>query len=653
MTTAPRWIWNYGDYELEHSLLLHSRRQERENAYPAMWHVDAPSKNVQFRRKFECDQAGSLTVFAKGGARVLLDGKAYPVEKAVAVAPGAHEISVEVIHPAGLPAIFVDSDVCPSGAEWEARAKDGRYQPAGCEPAYLNAGDDVEVFPFAYERMEPVSEEETDGGVLLDFGKELFGKLVIENADASKELFVVYGESRAEAMDSEQAYLCQHVSGSQRYELVSRAFRCVQILGGENLRVHALYEYQPLERRGAFTSSDPLIAKMWETCAYTFHLNSREFFLDGIKRDRWVWSGDAYQSFMINNYLFFDPALTRRTLLALRGRDEMLEHINTISDYSLYWVLGVRDYYKTTADVDFLKRLYPKMRSLMDFTASRTDENGFITFYENDWIFIDWSDFDKTGPMSAEQILYIAALETMVEVEQLLGVEEHGYAAQARELREKLEKYFWCEEKQAYIDTFASGKKHVTRHANIFAILFGIADADRARSIVQNVLYNDSIQAITTPYFKLFELDALCSQGDLRQTTDMLYSYWGGMLKLGATTIWEQYIPEEEGDAHYAMYGMAFGRSLCHAWGCGPIYLLGKYYMGVRPTAPGYATFEVAPKLGGLTDFEGTVPLPDGEVRIGLDAHRLELIASREGGTLAFNGERMEIPAHRPVVIEY
>ena len=36
------------------------------------------------------------------------------------------------------------------------------------------------------------------------------------------------------------------------------------------------------------------------------HLTTREFFIDGIKRDRWVWSGDAIQSYLMNYYLFFD-----------------------------------------------------------------------------------------------------------------------------------------------------------------------------------------------------------------------------------------------------------------------------------------------------------------------------------------------------------
>jgi hypothetical protein len=67
-----------------------------------------------------------------------------------------------------------------------------------------------------------------------------------------------------------------------------------------------LYEYADVKQRGTFTCSDDQINKIYETSKYTLELNTREFFIDGIKRDRWVWSGDAYQSYLMNYYAYFD-----------------------------------------------------------------------------------------------------------------------------------------------------------------------------------------------------------------------------------------------------------------------------------------------------------------------------------------------------------
>lgn len=88
------------------------------------------------------------------------------------------------------------------------------------------------------------------------------------------------------------------------------------------------------------------------------------------------------------------------------------------------------------------------------------------------------------------------------------------------------------------------------------------------------------------------------------------------------------------------MYGGKFEKSLCHAWGAGPIYLFGRYYLGVYPTAPGYASFEVAPNRGGLARIAGCVPLPGGEVRVSLDERCLTVTATQAGGTLVFGGKR-------------
>jgi hypothetical protein len=112
--------------------------------------------------------------------------------------------------------------------------------------------------------------------------------------------------------------------------------------------------------------------------------------------------------------------------------------------------------------------------------------------------------------------------------------------------------------------------------------------------------------------------------------------YWGGMLKLGATSFWEEYKPALHGEEHYAMYGRPFGKSLCHAWGASPIYLLGKYYLGVKPTSPGYATYDVQPVLGGLQWIHGHVPTPKGNIAVKCSTKEMDITTAEGVGTLRF-----------------
>jgi len=489
-------------------------------------------------------------------------------------------------------------------------------------------------------------------GMLYDFGKETFGYLNISGSSPEKKLCVYYGESREEALDTDHTYTIEHIDGKSDYKLTQRAFRYIFIKGADtSLSVDMDYEYLPIERRGSFRCNNDLFNKIWDLCAYTFHLNSREGFLDGIKRDRWIWGGDAYQCNHINNYLFFDPNIEQRTNIALIGKDPVDHHISGIVDYSFLYIIGLYEHYFTHGDLKFLKQIYSKAVQLMVFCETRLNKDGFIEGSADDWTFIDWSPIDKTGAVAAEQMLCIKAYESLGKIAQAIGKNSEEWEKKSAFMKQKIDEYYWDDEKGAYIDSYASGRRNVTRHANIFAIMFDIANEEKVASIVKNVIKNDSVTKITTPYFEGYELDVLAKLGDFKFIEDMLDSYWGGMIRLGATTIWEGYDPSHSGARHYQMYWQRYDKSLCHAWGSTPIYLFGKYYLGVTPTSPAYETFKVEPQLGGLDEIEGTVPVKGGEVRVRMDKHRVSVTATKSGGTLIVGGKEYPLPVNETVVI--
>ena len=633
------WIWNYGDYEIFHSNRVHTRRQEYGMEYPPFWRLYDVDRNVIFSLERDFPTDFDFTVRVRGIGYVLVDGKMFPTDRPVSVSAGHHLLQIRVMNLSGLPAAYVESDAICSDGQWYTLDPTLRKVYAGFEPQYDSPDSDPESFAFSYKPCAPVSAEEVDGGTLFDFGRELYGFLYLENADPADRLHVSYGESREEALDLPYAVVREEVSGQTSYKLRPRAFRYIYLPGVQGVRARAELEYLPLDRVASFRCDNEDVNRVWDMCVYTLRLNMREVLTEAIKRDRWLWGGDAYQAFKFVKYLCAGKETARRSLIALRGKEPFVEHINTITDYTLYWVIGLLEYYNDYADLDFVRQIYPRAVSLMDFCAGREDANGFIVKKYADWIFVDWSDLDKTGAVCAEQMLYIAACEAMAKLAALAGEDGAAYAEKASVLRERVNRFFWNEEKGAFIDSFESGLNKVTRHANVFAILYDIADDRQRERIVQNVLKNDAVTKITTPYFEGYELDVMGKLGDLGYIRDMLLSYWKGMLDLGATTVWEEFDPTLSGAAHYAMYGGKYQKSLCHAWGASPIYLLGKYFLGVRETAPGYASFEVSPQLGGFGFIEGTIPVRDGEVSVYLSGETLRVTATVPGGTLRFGGE--------------
>ncbi len=640
------WIWNYGDYEIFHSNRVNARRQEFGVDYPTFWKYYDVDRNVRFYTEIETETYGNIKLFLNGKGYILVDGQRYATEKVILLQKGKHTLQISVVNLTGLPAAYIESDVCSTNNEWYT-LENGAKKQVGFDIHYDCQEKNPESFPFAYEEKYPVSVQKYNEGVLYDFGKELFGFLYVSDVKASESIHVSYGESLEEAVDVENSILFEDVSGENRYKLRQRAFRYIYLTGAENANIHAELEYLPIEYKGSFRCDDEDVNKIWDVCAYTLHLNMREVLTEAIKRDRWLWGGDAYQAFKFNNYLFFDKEIVRRSTIALRGKEPFNEHINTITDYSLYWVIGLHEYYVTYGDIEFIKNIYDKAVSLMEFCEAREDDKGFIVKKNNDWIFVDWSDIDKDGAVCAEQMLYIAANKAMAALTRLVGADPSSYEEKYSRLIETTNKFFWKEEKGAYIDCYESGKNHISRHANVFAILYDVANEEQKAKIIENVLENDKITKITTPYFEGFELDVMGKIGHFDFIENVIKTYWKGMLDLGATTVWEEYNPNLSGAQHYEMYGNKYGKSLCHAWGASPIYLLGKYYLGVTPTSSGYETFEVKPYLGGFKFIDGVVPIKDGSVRVKLSKDKLSVVATKNGGTLIWAGKSYALEANK------
>ena len=641
--SKAKWIWYSGDFEIYHHMLLSLRREEKGHHYPCAWHISRPEVSVRFHRHFTAEKDTVIRIVTHSEGMVEGLDKTYPVNTDIPVSAGDHFIVVRLYNIEAFPSFFIDSEYLKTDESWFANTYDVDSIPVACKPAFYSADDDPSIFPFCYEDISPVSAEETDGGILYDFGAETFG-IVTVNAENPDGIKLIYGESRKEALDRENAIIQEVLKADDSPVRPARAFRYIFVEG--KAEISAKYEYLDIKDRADFECDDPTVKKIWDLASRTFHLNSREFFLDGIKRDRWVWSGDAYQSFKINRYLYNDPGITERTITALFGKPPYRLHINTINDYSAYLIISVWEHYFATGDIDYLRSIYGKVKELYGFILSRLGENGYVVKRDGDWIFIDWGVLDKDGPHCAEQILLWQVYNSMKNLSAAMG-ESDEYSEKAAELKEKIIRDYWNAEKGAFIDSFESGKNFVSRQTNVFAVLFDFADEEQKQSIIKNVFDNPAHPQITTPYFKLYELMALCKVGRLTEAQNYIISYWGEMLKLGATSVWEAFDPTKTGDEHLKMYGEDYGKSLCHAWGSGPILLLMQSCAGVEPTSIGSKTFDVKPNRGIYAHFSAEVPMRDGTVYVSFRDGEYIVKSTVSGGTFELNAVRTELEENR------
>ncbi len=675
----PTWIWYPGDFEIWLGNRFNNRRTERGAMFPPFWKQDSHWPTVEFTKTVVLEEDEQITITAEGQFNFSVDGKlCYPHSQQM-IPKGEHKLSVKVWNQATPPALFIEGKTIVTDSSWLVTYEDkiwidengvahgsGIYVPVGSWH-FDSPSTPPSSFHLPRKELLPVSKEQIFDedknlcGTLYDFGRETFGYLkVIRLGGGTVNIY--YGESREEALDTEHCETLDMLSSADvrrrtdtspdnwHYLLDSKAFRYVFIMpnGTPYDEVTMDYEYASFneECSGTFRCSDEELNCIWDVAAYTMDLTTREFFVDGIKRDRWTWSGDAIQSYLMNYYLRFDTECVKRTIRQLRGKDPVTAHVNTIMDYTFYWFKSILDFYLYTGDLAFVREMWPKMVTLMDYVLRRTNIDGMAEGQPDDWIFVDWVDFPmhKRGTLCFEQLLFCKALETMHTCATLLGIDS-PYGVLAADLLKKIKATFWSEERHAFLHAIEEGEMNemVTKFPNMFAIIYGYASPEDQASILRHVLLNEQVEAITTPYMRFYELEALCTMGMQTSVLPEMKAYWGGMLREGATTFWEKYIPTEHGTQHLAMYGRPYGKSLCHAWGASPIYILGKYFLGVTPTKAGYEEYEVRPCLGGLEWMEGSVPTPFGKIEVSVRPGSITVHSDGGHGTLVLGDRRIPI----------
>lgn len=638
------WIWYPGDFELYYGMKQNFSRVERGYGWPAFWKSEGFRNRVAFQREYDLKEETSFQVFSQSVGYVLAGERKYAFGQTITCPPGKIRISVHCGCVEAFPSIYIAGDIIRSDAGWQVEDYEHPLRKVGFSKYFTKQEQDPHIWEYSEREYIPVRKTEINGGVLFEFETELTAVLQVSFPTGYRPVRVCCGESLEEALDREHCYYSWAPDrGTGKCPCCAVRFAYIPDCSAQEIELVAHYQYVDMPVKASFSSGDALLNRIWDVSVHTFRLCSGIFFLDGIKRDKWIWSGDAYQSLFVNPYLLADKEVEQRTLRALRGNDPMTTHINTIVDYSLLWLLGVWKNYQSYKDVEFVRELYPKMKSLMAFCDGQTQEQGFLTGREKDWIYIDWADFDKEGPLCAEQMLFARCWEVLGEAAELLGEESSSYHARSRQLSEKIQEYYWDEDQGAYIDSFSSGRRNVTRHANIFAYLFDIAGKEKKKQIIERVIRNEMIPAITTPYFKFFELEVLCQAGFVGDMVQLLRDYWGGMLERGAVTFWEEFNPKQPEDDQYDMYGDRFGKSLCHIWAASPVYFLAKYVAGLEILAPGGEKFRVEPHTELIPRLDCTLPLGEGSVHITWDENSVRVETDRKGGVLRLDGSETEI----------
>lgn len=469
-----------------------------------------------------------------------------------------------------------------------------------------------------------ISDETNKPSLILDYGKEIHGGIKISmGIRPSKKPFklrVRFGESVTETLSDiggDKNATNEHslrdfiieVPWLGSIEIGETGFRFVRldvVEANEDApikSIEAAFVYRDLPYLGSFNSSDDRLNEIWETGAYTVHLNMQKYLWDGIKRDRLVWVGDMHPEVMTINTVFGKNNIVPKTLDLARDQYPLPQWMNTISSYSMWWLLIHKNWFDYHGDLAYLKEQEEYMINLLDQLSEFVDKHNKEIL--NGVRFLDW-------PTSTDPKAVHAGLQAMMVMTFDAG-------------SEIMEAYGNKDLKKKYANIANKLKKHkpkgnTTKQA---AAMLAIAGLESPKKINKEILIKNGVSGMST-FYGYYVLEAMAKANDYNGAIDVIKKYWGGMLDLGATTFWEDFdindavntsrideMPKLNTKDIHGDFGefcyVGFRHSLAHGWASGPTPWLTQYVLGIN-VKDGGDTIVLKPNLGKLKYAKGTFP---------------------------------------------
>lgn len=512
-------------------------------------------------------------------------------------------------------------------------------------------GEKQAADPFAVSQLNIPAAHEPGGVAVFDFGGEFLGHARLDIEAPAGTVVDVCNEERIRA-DGMLNIFKTHwgVNSADRFILRGgretiegfhpRGGRYLQVAvrnAGQPVKLHGLSIRQttyPLRREGRFECSDPLFNWVWKTGVETLQACMEDAYLDCPWRERGLYTGDTLAEYYANRAVSADPAMMRRCIWlwskAQMDDGQMQDVVPSwkftpLHDYTVIWVLLLRDYWALTGDGALVEEVWPSVARIFASPAWVEGPSGLWNA-DKLHVFCDWGADKETkrgesGPLNAYRY---RALQCAAELATVLkkSAESARYRKEATRVRIAFQT-LWDDRNSRFAPTRIDGKlpESIATHSNLLALYCGLADRKHAQTALRYVEERMKDNLKLEPghvelFFFHFLLNVLYAHGRSESAEQLIRSHYGRVRGGGAWTIWE---------------GLGHNGSLCHAWSCAPMQAFSERTLGVRQIKAGHPDVVLlAPDSASLTWANGSVPHRKGTLDISwrVDAGKLYCEAS-------------------------
>lgn len=482
----------------------------------------------------------------------------------------------------------------------------------------------------------------TNGVTLVDFGRVAFGNLSFTPpANATGQITVHFGEAFANGrinrnppgtvryaqtkvmFDGDKTLMVAPVADQRNTTQpaavltppdwgVVLPFRWVEIEGWpgvmrpDQVQRRAAFASTWNDQAATFQASDEWLNRIWQLCRYSIKATTfAGIYVDG-DRERIPYEADAYLNQISQYYTDGDVQMARDTF------DRLMAHPTWPTEWAPHMIFMAYADWMQTGDTNWLAPRYDALKTKLQLERARAD--GLITSTDAQikWgDLVDWPTGERDGfafthVNTVINAFHLRALGCVAELARALhqNADADDYAARERAGRLAFQEKLFDPARGIYRD--GEGTDHVSVHANLFPLAFGLVPAGNRAPLAHWLGERGmacSVYAAQYLLAGLFENDeATAALGLMTARNDRS---WRHMVESGTTITWEAW------DQRYKP-----NQDWTHAWGAAPANLLPRFVLGVQPLAPGWKRAAIRPNPGPLQNAEGKVPTPLGPVLV-------------------------------------
>ena len=504
------------------------------------------------------------------------------------------------------------------------------------------------------EPIAPVSvATNTAGHIVFDFGKHVFGWVEV-NVQMSGAYEFVWGElldgcgsvqTNAFYTKRQGSIRCAHTKGVfektgwTRIPYVESGdsvfhhgnvgdfgrvmpFRWLEVVAApfeiklDNVRqVPVHYPYDMAE--SSFKCDSDALNRVYGFCKHSIRATTyMGMFVDG-DRERLPYEADSFITQLSTYAITADDTLVRRTI------EHLSTHTTWPTEWKQFFVRMVHEDWMHSGKTDLVRKHWSLMRDVKSWRRLRRTDGLVVTPGEKMTAspdggtfcdIVDWAKCYRDGFVFTPVNVVVNALHyrNLRELEAMahaIGEERDAalFASEAAQTFDAFQSVFFNSGAGRYRD--GEGTDHATVQGNAMALACGVVPKEHLESVAD---YVKSKGFSCSTYMAQFVLEALFAAGREADALRLMLGdgrrSWLGMMANGATITMEFWdlTMEERGRVP----------DMNHAWSTAPLNMASRWVLGVRPRKPGFKEILIAPHPGFLQRLSGTVPTPQGPVRL-------------------------------------